>query len=108
LKFSAEFRIKDIGKTVTRAKPQRTNIRSTKSEARNSKQIQMFKKTENFKQRHQDSAFWIFFGFGFIWLRFVSVRRAAFVLRILDLFRWLPGGINFPEVVMFNISEVRI
>jgi len=31
---------------------------------------------------NSDSAFWIFFGFGFIGLRFVSVRGAAFVLRI--------------------------
>jgi len=38
--------------------------------------------------------FWTFFGFGFIWLRFVSVRGAAFDIRISDLFRWLLGAIT--------------
>jgi len=33
-----------------------------------------------------DSAFWIFFGFGFIWPWFVSVRGASFDIRISDLF----------------------
>jgi len=40
----------EIGKTMSPAMMPRTNIRSTKSEARNSKQIQMLKKPENFKQ----------------------------------------------------------
>jgi len=88
------------------AKTQRTNIRSTKAaprtEARNSKQIQMFKKQKISNNFNLDSAFWIFFGFGFIWPRFVS----DFVLRILDLFRWLLGKINIPGFVLFNSSEV--
>jgi len=66
----------------------KTQIRSTKSEARNPKQIQMFKKHKNPNNFNLDSAFWIFFGFGFIWLRFVS----DFVLRISD-FVW-PGSLR--------------
>ncbi len=38
----------------------------------------MFKKHKIPNKFNSDSAFWIFFGFGFIWLRFVS----DFVLRI--------------------------
>jgi len=41
-------------------------------EIRNSKQIQMTKTHKIPNKIHSDSAFLVFFGFGFIWLRFVS------------------------------------
>ena len=80
--------------------------RNSKHETRN--KFKCSKKQGISNNFNLDSAFWIFFDFGFIWLRFVSVRGAAFVLRILDLFRWLPGGINFLAVVLFNILQVRM
>jgi hypothetical protein len=52
-----------------------------KFEIRNSKQIQMFKKTENSKQIQNGFSVLDFPSLGFIWLRFVS----DFVLRISDL-----------------------
>jgi len=92
---------------MTRAKTQRRQgqifeARNPKHETRN--KFKCSKKQKISNNFNLDSAFWIFFGFGFIWLRFVS----DFVLRILDLFRWLPGAINFLAVVLFNILQVRI
>jgi hypothetical protein len=51
----------------------------------------MFKKHKIPNNFNLDSAFWIFFGFGFIWPRFVS----NFVLRISDLFRQVLGTMTF-------------
>jgi hypothetical protein len=54
--------------------------KNSKHEIRNPKQIQMTKIDKTPNKLPSDSVFWIFFGFGFIWLRFVS----DFVLRISD------------------------
>ena len=65
----------------------RKDAKYTKFEARNPKQIQMIKMGKIQNKLPADSAFWIFFRFGIIWLRFVSVRGAAFVLRISDFLK---------------------
>jgi hypothetical protein len=74
-----------------------TRTKNSKHEIRNPKQIQMTKIGKTRNKLPSDSVFWNFFGFGFIWLRFVSdfvlrisdfvsefvsVRRAAFDIRI--------------------------
>jgi hypothetical protein len=50
LKFSVEIWLTGSANKKLTQSTRQTKSRSTKSEARNSKQIQMFKKTENFKQ----------------------------------------------------------
>jgi len=56
--------------------------RNPKHETRN--KFECSKKQKFSNNFNLDSAFWIFFGFGFIWLRFVSVRGTSFDIRISD------------------------
>jgi hypothetical protein len=95
----------EVGNSVTRAKAQRRQeqkIRSTKLET-NSKRGKI-KQLQCSKQKGSNSAFWIFFGFGFIWLRFVS----NFDIRISD-FPWLASRRDTcVEVVALNIKPARI
>jgi len=66
--------------TIPNDQKRKHEIRSTKLETNSNVQINR-KFSNNF---NLDSVFWIFFGFGFTWRRFVSVRGAAFDIRISD------------------------
>ena len=87
---------------MTRAKTQRRQeqkILSTKSEARNSKQIQMTKKHNVPNNPDSDSKFWIFRVWDLFWPRFVS----DFEIRISDLFRWSLGAKNLNNVNLLDV-----
>jgi len=63
----------------------KTAKKSSKFKIRNSKQIQMIKKPKIQNKFHSDSKFWNFRILSLFGGEFVSVRGAAFVLRISDL-----------------------
>jgi len=101
LKFGNEYQ---IGKTMSPAMMPTTNIRSTKSEARNSKQFQMFKKPENFKQPQ--------FGFrvlDFLWF-WVYLTAVCFGFRASDFGVYFAGALAREnlEPVLSNKLQDRI
>jgi hypothetical protein len=78
--------------------------RNPKHEARNKLKMMKNKTTAMLQTGRIEFTVLDFLILNSFWPRFVS----DFVLRISDLFRWLLEALNLFEVVLFNISKVRI